>query len=158
MEALLDQLSNREIASLVWLAIGLTWASTHVNIFKLVAPILRVTFRRAILSIIAVMTTYVACVVWLLSQAGLWNATQLKETIIWAIAVGLVAIMDAVRDDDPYRVIGRFLKDAIAVTIFVEFLVGLSSFNLAIELLLVPATAFLGMTIIAADLLHRTTE
>ncbi|MEO1028640.1 MAG: hypothetical protein AAFX02_06225, partial [Pseudomonadota bacterium] len=112
----------------MWLAIGIIWASTHVNIFKLVGPILRVTFRRAILSIIAVMTTYMACAVWLLNQAGLWSATHLKETIIWSIAVGFVALADAVRNDDPYKVVGRFLKDAIAVTIFVEFLVGLSSF------------------------------
>lgn len=145
MEALLNRVSNRETATLVWLVIGLGCVSTYVNIFTLMMPLLKVSLRRPILSILGVMMAYVASVVWLHSQCGLRSAAHSKETVIWAIAVGFVALIDAVRNDDPYRVVGRFLRDAIAVTVLVEFLVGLSSFNFLVELLLVPTVALLGI-------------
>ncbi|WP_282950287.1 MULTISPECIES: hypothetical protein [unclassified Sphingopyxis] len=140
------ELNNREIATLIWLAI------LAVVVFRLAS--VRIAFRgllsafaqRQILMIYGVAGLYVGACVAFLSWWGIWTTDNLKSTILWSITFLFVTLIDANRIDEDKTYFGRTIRDTLGLTGLLVFIGGLESFSLSAELLFVPVISFVSLT------------
>jgi len=78
----------------------------------------------------------------LADTVGLWRQDVLSDTVVWFLTVGMAFYfsLDKVTEDGW---IGRTVRRAVGVAVFVEVFVNLRVFSLPVELVLVPVLTFL---------------
>jgi hypothetical protein len=136
-------LSNRDVASLIWLSIALAWALSRREIRESVISILRAFWGR-LLAIYLAFAAYVIGVVWSAQSVGLWNTGLVKETVVWLLVSGLFLLF-SFQKAAKRGFVGRTVKRAVGLTAFVEFYIGVGSFDLWAEPLLIPVAVFVGL-------------
>jgi hypothetical protein len=133
--------STREIATGIWLGIFLLFVLVKARSSLL--QLIKAFFQPALLKIMGLMLAYVAGCVALLAWRGLWTTANLKTTILWVITVGMVRLFQANKIDEDERFFWNSLKETLAFTVIVEFLISTYTFSLWAELLLLPFLVFL---------------
>jgi hypothetical protein len=149
-----DQLSNREYAILFWALLCalalLVWAFRSAEWRQSLGELRALTAPKLLLLFVST-ALHTAVVVFLANEAGLWHRTSLKEAIYWFVGTGLILVGNAAGvAGDPAR-FKRILRQALRLTIVVEFIVGLYVFPIVIELLLVPIAALLVCMSVVAE-------
>jgi hypothetical protein len=150
----LDFLNSREKAILLWTIALLAFAAVKADRFapSLIAAV-RPLFAPKLMVLFGSAALYCAILVLAASEAALWHSTAAKETVYWFFGGGVVLVGKAVvaATSDP-AFLKKLLKQALRLTIVVEFLVNLYVFPLAIELLLVPfVLLFVMLEVVAAS-------
>ena len=144
----MDILNNREWALVIWFFAFIIYAlfSSKMNgMRESFKRLLKGFFAKAIISILALMIIYVGAVVFALFKIGLWETHQLKNTIIWAISVAALSLfkITSIKKERSH-----FFKDLVINNVkliaIIQFIVGVYTFGLFIELLIVPASVLLG--------------
>jgi hypothetical protein len=139
--------STREWAFLIWIAIAvcyLVWFPKTKDLKKALKDILYAFFVRQIISIFLLMTIYVSVVVYMYSKIGLLEWHQLKNTVIWYIAIASMSLLkiDSIKESPNY------LKDSVINNIklvgIIEFLTSVYTFNILVELIIVPLMVIWG--------------
>lgn len=156
----MDILNNREIAIALWLlAVSIyIFSSTKMaearNAFK---GVLAALFVRKIMTVLCLIVAYMTIVIYWLSELELWNFEQLKNTIFWCVSVGFMSLfkLEKIKKDKHFfkhSVIGNLKLLAI-----LQFVVGVYTFSLWVEVLIVPFLALLGamLAIAEADKKHH---
>ena len=90
------------------------------------------------------MLIYIMIVVFGLFKIGLWESHQLKNTIIWSISVGALSLFKSNSLNKDPHFFKILILDNFKLIVFVQFVVGVYTFGLPIELLLVPVVFILG--------------
>lgn len=142
-------ITNREIATLIWLLVGLGIAVWKLKPGKtLIKHLLRPLVSRQILTLIGLMACYIATCVWALANLGLWGWSNLKTTLVWAFgfAFVMVAQIDRVKNKQPF--FRKALNESIGMSAVIAFLASSYEFSLPAELILVLAVLLL--TLLAA--------
>jgi hypothetical protein len=150
----LDSLNNREKAILLWTIVLLAFAAVKADGFgRSLMAAARALFAPKLMLLFGSAALYCAILVLAASEAALWHSTAAKETVYWFLGGGVVLVGKAVVEatSDP-AFLKRLLRQALRLTIVVEFLVNLYVFPLAIELLLVPfVLLFVMLEVVAAS-------
>lgn len=143
MRSVIDVLSNRELALIIWGAIGLAFAC--IRFWPEVSNVLRAFFVRQIVTPLLLMAVYVACIILILKSVGLWDIGLLKDTIFWFVASATVTMFVSIqkRKENP-SFFRELLIDNFKVAIVLEFVVDTFVMPLGWELLMVPVAFFLG--------------
>jgi hypothetical protein len=146
-------MNNRELAGIIWLGVVFSYAFTREGGRSGIASLMRGVAQPKVLTILLLMGVYVAGLIFLGSQIGLWTPSLLGSSVAWFVGTGMVMLfrMERVYRDDRF-----FLHTclwAIRATVFVEVFVNLYVFSLIFELILLPALAALALisTVAAAD-------
>lgn len=137
--------NNREIATVFWLLIFLVWALQKANIRKSLFVVLRSCFRPKILILVYLMALYTAAVVIVLAAIDLWNASLLKDTIVWFCFTAMGMMIRSVTSNKTEDIFRTVLGDSIKIVIVLEFLVNTYTFSLPAELAIVPVLTFVAM-------------
>lgn len=137
-------LSNRDIASLVWLAVLAVVVLSRPGGRGGIASILRALWGK-LFALVLVYSAFLALVVVVAWNLGFWSPDFTKDTVLWALVPGLVLIFSFVRAGEERGFYVRTLLRVIGLTAIVEFYVNLGAFPLLIELVLVPVAIFLGV-------------
>lgn len=139
------QLNNREVAAIFWLLLVIFWYVLNEERRQLIFKVIKAFFPRKVITVVLILGGYTWGITYLLARLGIWNIQDhLKDTIVWAIMVAFVMVVEVAhisRLDGFFRTI---VKDVIRFTIVLEFFVGLYPFNLFVELLLIPFFVILG--------------
>lgn len=137
-------LTNRELASLLWLGILLVAVayrpSGRTALWRIVPAFLHPKVAGPMLLYAA----WTAGAVAIGTVAGAWNEGLVKDTVVWFIAVGIPLMfgLGARSRDEHYFL--HAVRRTIRVTVVVEFYVNLVAFPLPVEfLLLQPIVALL---------------
>lgn len=156
----MDILNNREIAIALWLlaiSIYIFSSSKMAEVRNGFKGALAALFVRKIMTVLCLMVAYMAIVICWLSELELWNFEQLKNTIFWCVSVGFMSLfkLEKIKKDKHFfkhSVLGNLKLLAI-----LQFVVGVYTFALWIEVLLVPVLALLGamLTIAETDKKHH---
>jgi hypothetical protein len=144
----MDILDNREWAILIWFTASLLYMSLKPNLqpVRLSAlSALKCFFTRSIQSIIILAFIYVSLVIYVLYRIELWHLDQLKDTLIWFIAVAFLSFFEIEKYKKDNKRFRDVVIDNIRLIAFIEFLVGLYVFPLWAELILLPAATFITM-------------
>lgn len=139
------ELNNREIATLIWLAILAVAVFRHASVRIAFRGLLRAFVQRQILLIYGVAALYVGACIAFLSWWGIWTADNLKSTIFWSITFVFVTLIDANRIDEDKTYFGRTIGDTLGLTGLLVFIGGLESFSLPAEMLFVPVMSFVSL-------------
>jgi hypothetical protein len=81
-----------------------------------------------------------------------WTASaHLKDTIAWTVLVALAMVFKVADESKEDKFFQNAVKDAIKITIVLEFVVGLYPFSLLVELFLVPLITVLVVLQVVAE-------
>lgn len=138
MDAFLKSLNNREIASLIWLAVMI--ASFFPKLKGSLLDVARAILNPKLLAIFCGLAANVVVVVALLLRWSLWDLTLLKDTIAWYLMVGTVSVFASARRSEDNLPKALFIK-AISLTFVAEYLFSTYVLSLWWELILVPIVA-----------------
>lgn len=145
LKTITDQFSNREIATIFWIAIFLGVILWNQSIRKSISSLWKAFFQGKILIIFILLVTYTSAIVVGLESLGLWGLqSNLKDTLVWTITVAfamIISINSVPKDKSFFR---KAIIDSLKVVILLEFVIGLYPFSLPIELLLIPILVLLG--------------
>ena len=137
----IDILNSREWAILVWVLIALGFIA-HPSVWRVLkgnfVGLVRAFVSRHIISSITFMTIYVVMMIYGLSHLGIWNFSLLKESLIWFFSVAFFSLIQINKFVDSPNQIRDIVVDNLKLIIIVEYLVGVFTFNFAIEFILVP--------------------
>lgn len=147
----MDILSNRESATLIWIALGLGYCVSQPSVRHALGGVIRAFQQDSILAASILFFDYVGLTVWLLYEAGLWDLDQLKNTFLWALTAGGVSIYRAATNDDKEGLLGKWVADNLKIVVIIEFVVNFYSAPLLVELMLVPTLALLGALLAFAE-------
>lgn len=144
-------LNNRELATVIWLAVILIL----VVIYRPVRVQLPGLFKAALTPVIVIplllMVAYTLLLVRLGSGIGLWTKALITETVVWFVISGLVLFYKVTEADQPgfFR---RTIIRTLGATLVIEFFMNLFVMSLWLELALQPwIFVWTGVEIVSKD-------
>jgi len=130
--------NTRETAVIIWLLIVLAWAISQKKIRDSLFGLGKVILHKKILSVIIATVLYAGLIVFFLSKIGIWQISLIKDTTLWLIGTAFVLLINvnqATQDSGFFR---KILIDNLKFILVLEFVLNLYTFNLLVELILVP--------------------
>lgn len=146
-----DWLNGREWAAVTWTGILLSGCLAIGSVRPLLVAVAAALAKVKLLAALALAAAYVSLWVCGFSEAGLWDAQNLKTTIVWAATFGFGEMMAAekrAKDPHYYR---KVLREAVTFSAMLTFVVQFYSFPYLVELVLLPCLA-------CATLLHELSK
>lgn len=150
----MDILNNREIAISLWLLAISAYifsSSKMAEIRTIFKGILSAFFARQIISVFCLMFAYMAIVIYWLSELDLWNFEQLKNTVFWCASVGFMSLfkLEQIKKDKSF--FKHSVIDNLKLLAILQFIVGVYTFSLWVEVLLVPVLVLIGAMLAVAE-------
>jgi hypothetical protein len=137
--------NNRELATFLWLAVFLAFAFAHADVRRSFARVLQTFFCVTLQVLVWAMLFYSTAMVALLARFRLWNATLLKDTIIWFCVVAVSMLFRYGTSSDGSTMFRKVATDALTAAVVLEFLINTYTFSLPVELVIVPVVTVLSM-------------
>lgn len=151
MQYLLGIFNTREIAIGIWIIliiILLVLSKVGRNSLK---DILASIFQKNILIAFMIFIAYYCIAIYLLYVVDFWNVNLLKDTIFWFFFAEIPLLFQALKSGKYKYFFFRIIKNNLAFIVILEFLLNLWTFNLWIELIIVPLFASFGVIYAFAD-------
>ena len=149
----MDIFNNREIAIGFWLlAISayVLLSPKMIEVRSSFRHLLSAFFVKQIMLVLGLMVAYMMFVVYFLYGMDLWNTDQIKNTVFWCTSVGFMSLfkIESIKEDKSF--FKHSVLDNLKLLAILQFVVGVYTFPVWIEILLVPALVLIGaMTTIA---------
>lgn len=128
----------RETAIIIWLLVFLAWAISQKKIRDSLFGVGKAFLHKKILSLIIATILYAGLIVFVLSKIGIWQTSLIKDTTFWLVGTAFVLLMNANKATQDNGFFKKILIDNLRLILLLEFVVNLYTFNLLIELILVP--------------------
>jgi len=155
-----DELTNREAASGIWLGvllIALVIAAVRsASLRSSAGGVIRAFFAWKIQFVFALYFTYVTAVVLIAARLGLWHFGLLKDTLIITITLGVPMVFRAPEVKSGATFTKRLLVEVVGLSALLVFYLNLRSLALWVELLVQPLLAFILMLAAVANLKSDT--
>jgi hypothetical protein len=132
--------NTREIAYIVIGLLFLTFALNKKGMRKDIIPVFVALFDKHFIVIYLLTVIYTALCVGIVYLIGMWETSLLKDTIVWMIFAALPTMYKAGRASDIKAYFKETLFQLVKTTVFLEFIMGLYTFSIWIEL---PLAAFI---------------
>jgi len=144
-----DSFNNRDWSLFIWTTL---FFGFMLWIGRTSLPgLIKSFFNKHILSMILLMFLYVYISVYLLYKVNLWNASMMKDAVLWTIGVAFPMFFKAVEASKGKYRLRDTLIDNLKLTVFVEFIVNLYVFNFWVELLFIPFVTLLTVLMAVAE-------
>lgn len=131
-------LTNRDIASVVWILAFATWGLSHRKVRHSLKGVVRAALHPKLLASVVALGVWSGGIIGLSHRLGLWKPELTKESMVWFAGVGLPLLFRVtdLRSDEHFlrRVALSALKLAVVISFFVNFF----ALPLIMELLLQP--------------------
>ncbi|MDO6501216.1 hypothetical protein [Photobacterium sanguinicancri] len=139
--------NNRELVIALWvvaISFYVLKSPKMKDVRKSFKRVIEAFFVKTIMSVLSLMIIYMGTIVYMLSEMGLWNVEQVKNTLFWGASVGLMSLfkLETIKTDENFfkhSVVGNLKLLAL-----IQFVVSVYSFPLLGEVVLVPLLAFIG--------------
>ncbi|NLR64340.1 hypothetical protein HGH92_08485 [Chitinophaga varians] len=130
--------NSREQALYLWMFIILISVIIIPSTRKHLPGIIRIAFSSQFLCLYAIMLLYTLGIVFIFYKCSLWNASQLKNTIVWFLFSALASFfaINKIKSENEY--IKEAIKETFSYTLVAEYLIGFYTFNFWVEFLSFP--------------------
>lgn len=146
-------INSRELASLIWMAAFIGYAflkDKEGKIADAFKGLLRAFLATKIIVVLAWASLWIILCLQALTYAGIWEISNLKTTLLWAVTFAFVTLFDISRISEDETYFRKTVRDTISATVVVTFIAEAYSFPLLAELVLIPFLAVLaGMQVIS---------
>lgn len=137
--------SSREIAGIIWLCVLLLFVLPNASVRQAFGSFLKACCQRQIVVITLLVLIYITLEILLLRSLELWSTTNIKDTLIWILCSGFALIVQFVPGYENGKAsFYTVVKNLIGIPILLEFFMNYYTFNIWIELILLPMASFLG--------------
>lgn len=137
--------NNREISFLIWIIILAITIQFSNRLRAAAASVSKAFFQKKILVIVLAALAYSGLVVYILFHVRFWNVSMIKDTLFWFIGSALAILFNLTKARKEDRFFHDILVDNLKLILIIEFIANFYVFNLAIELVMLPAIVFLAM-------------
>ena len=128
-------LNNRELASLIWLAVAAAWVLSRRDLRSGIAGIFKSLANPLLLLPLLGMLGWIALEIWVGEKVALWNSGLLSNTVVWTVGTALVLYFNVNKAAEDPLFFRQAAKSALAASVFVEFFINLFVFGLLAELI-----------------------
>lgn len=140
-----DILTSREWAIVIWGLIIFVFVVSKKAVRDSFFKAIRAMFGKNLIVIWINYIFYVFCITWAFSFLPFWNIIFIKDILIWTMFSGIVCYANAISKEADENYIRKILRDNFKLFIIIEFFVSTFTFNIFIELLIVPVSTILTM-------------
>ncbi|WP_075996636.1 DUF3995 domain-containing protein [Salaquimonas pukyongi] len=145
MNILVEALTTRDYAVLIWLTIAISVLSIYPAVRSGAVGVLRAALTPKLSAIFLTYALYVGAACWIGYRFGFWSPSDLKATIVWVLFTGTILLGRAIGQPYKTKFFTGIVRDNFRMILIVEFMVVAYTFALWKELLLIPWFALLGM-------------
>ena len=131
-------LSTREWATLIWGCIFMLYVLCHREIRKSSWNVIVIFFDKKLRILWEIILLYVLTITIVFCYLPIWENIYIKDIIIWFLFSGLIYCMNAVSSEADKTYIKKILKDNLKFTMILEFFMSTFTFNIWIELAIIP--------------------
>lgn len=147
-------LNNREIAIALWLlaiSIYLFLSPKMAEVRHSFKSLISAFFVKQIQVVLWLMVAYMSAIIYYLSEVDLWNIEQLKNTIFWSVSVGFMSLfkLESIKKDKSF--FKHSVIDNLKLLTILQFIIGVYTFSLWIEVILAPILAVVVMMLAIAE-------
>ncbi|MEG1009276.1 MAG: hypothetical protein RSF67_05630, partial [Clostridia bacterium] len=135
--------TTREIATFVWIIILLIIFLINKKLRKSLSIVIKLFMGKKLRIIWILLLALVCVITYVFYKLPIWNYIYLKDIIFWYLFSGIYITMNAVDNKSDEKYIKNVLRDNIKFIIVLEFILSTFTFNIYIELLLIPLIFFL---------------
>jgi hypothetical protein len=139
---LIDTLNSREKAIGIWLLVFLVWAITKKEIRSSIWTVIKSMFFTKLAFVFLGTILYATTIVGILWKFNLWSPLLIKDTIFWIIGTGYILLMNLSKGSQKGNYFKKTALDSIKLTVILEFLLSLYTFNFWVEIFLMPILFF----------------
>lgn len=138
MNAIINSISDREIASAIWLAVFVAFVLINKSTRNSVGAVIRALFQPALMMPLGIAALYATGEILLLSYVGWWSVANLKTTILWLVTFAFVTMFEVATAKNRKAGLGNITAEILSVAVLVTFIGELYSFPLIVELIALP--------------------
>lgn len=147
----MELLSTREWATVIWGFVFWVYAMAHKQIREALWNVVKIFFGKKLRILWSIILLYVLGITLIFCQLPFWDNIYIKDIIVWFIFSGLIYCMNAVSKDADEKYIENILKNNLKFTVIFEFIMNTFTFNIWIELIIVPIITVIVMMNIVAE-------
>lgn len=137
--------STREIAIGIWLSIFIIFVFASSKIRKSAIDVVKVACTPKLALPFIGMLTYAVLLVFALTLLPIWKMIYIKDIVLWVLFAGVPSCFKAIgRQIDEHYFLNMIL-DNLKFIALVEFIINSFTFNIIVELIMLPAIVFLFM-------------
>ncbi len=144
-------LSTREWATLIWGCIFMLYVLCHREIRKSLWNVIVIFFDKKLRILWEIILLYVLTITMVFCYLPIWENIYIKDIIIWFLFSGLIYCMNAVSSEADETYIKKILKDNLKFTMILEFFMSTFTFNIWIELAIIPVITIITVMNIIAE-------
>lgn len=144
-------LSTREWAVVIWGSIFFLYAIMHRQIRESLWEVIKIFFGKKLRLLWGIILFYVLGVTLIFYHLPFWDNIYIKDIIVWFVFSGLIYCMNAGSKEADEKYIGKVLKDNFKFTVILEFVMNIFTFNIWIELAIIPITTVIVLMNIVAE-------
>lgn len=144
-------LSTREWATLIWGCIFVLYLLCHKEIRKSFWNVIVAFFDKKLRILWEIILLYVLTITMVFSYLPIWENIYIKDIIIWFLFSGLIYCMNAVSSEADETYIKKILKDNLKFTMILEFFMSTFTFNIWIELAIIPIITIITVMNVIAE-------
>lgn len=144
-------LSTREWATLIWGCIFMLYVLCHREIRKSLWNVIVIFFDKKLRILWEIILLYVLMITMVFCYLPIWENIYIKDIIIWFLFSGLIYCMNAVSSEADEIYIKKILKDNLKFTMILEFFMSTFTFNIWIELAIIPVITIITVMNVIAE-------
>lgn len=144
-------LSTREWATLIWGCIFILYVLCHREIRKSLWNVIVIFFDKKLRILWEIILLYVLTITIVFCYLPIWENIYIKDIIIWFLFSGLIYCMNAVSSEADETYIKKILKDNLKFTMILEFFMSTFTFNIWIELAIIPVITIITVMNVIAE-------
>ena len=144
-------LSTREWATLIWGLLFLVYIMCHKEIRKSFWKVIVIFFDKKLRILWEIILLYVLAITMIFYRSSIWENIYIKDIIIWFLFSGLIYCMNAVSSEADETYIKKILKDNLKFTMILEFFMSTFTFNIWIELAIIPVITIITVMNVIAE-------
>lgn len=137
--------STRELSVLIRLTIIIPLLFIKKETRIAFIDCIKILFEPKIAIVWLIYCLYIFLITILLTNLPIWKRIYIKDIIIWFILVDLINYIKSITDNDFEFSLRKLVKDNINVTIIVEFIISIFTFDIILELVIVPIVTILSL-------------
>ena len=144
-------LSTREWATLIWGCILMLHVLCHREIRKSLWNVIVIFSDKKLRILWEIILLYVLTITMVFCYLPIWENIYIKDIIIWFLFSGLIYCMNAVSSEADETYIKKILKDNLKFTMILEFFMSTFTFNIWIELAIIPVITIITVMNVIAE-------
>lgn len=145
MNELQEIFNNREIAVGTWIILAAIISIFTKPVRQFLKSVIPILFCRKFIVFYIAFLLHFFFVTHFLYTVGFWSMALLKDTIFWVLFVELPLFVKTIEKAKNSHFFTKLIKDNVAVVVVVEFVINFWTFDLLVEIIIVPIALFIGL-------------